>query len=75
MPLCLSQVLSIGSALLLMLLLQLLGVLGARSSKAANRILAIFVLSGSICLQGWESELICIVKVISPVKRASFIFE
>lgn len=34
-----------------------------------------FVVSGSICLQGWKSELICIVKVISPVKRASFIFE
>lgn len=58
-----------------MLLLQLLGVLGARSSKAANRILTIFVVSESICLQGWESELICIVKVISLVKRTSSIFE
>lgn len=46
-----------------------------RSRKAGNKILCIFVASGSICLQGWESELICIVKVISTVKRAGFVFE
>ena len=58
-----------------MVLLQLFRGLGARSRKDCNKILAISVASGSICLQGWKSELTCIVKVISTVKRVSFVFE
>lgn len=49
--------------------------LAARSRKAGNKILTIFVASGSICLQTWKSELICIMRAISTVKRARFGFE